>query len=297
MNESVTLQEVVSILGEPRTKLGGEWVWQCRYCNDSHRDNMRFNEKKGLLWCFADPDHSKEVIKEIYSKRNNEEYKSNYVPKEVKLENVVPKWEINADKYCEYMILAQDYLLNNDELLDYIYQKRGLRKNTIDTVGWGYDYTENCFVIPIFSLKNDCITDFELREKSVEKKIRRVGGGCATIAQIYGCKKAKSLYITEGMIDGAVLYQWMCENGCSDFTIYSCSNGVSSLYNCLNEICFANFKEIKLILDNDVDGDKWTVKIIEAFPFIQDKRQFLKAKNVKDICDYYNKFVKRWFDE
>lgn len=292
LEEDITLDEVINVLGQPRTKLSGEYVWQCRYCGDSHKDNMRFNEDKGLLWCFADPEHSKEIVKEIYAKRKDEEYKGNYVPiKKVEIKNVIPKWEINKEKYLEYMCLTQDYLLNNDELLEYVYKKRGLTKKALGLLGWGFDHTENCFTIPIFSLKYDCITDFELRQKSDKKEIRRVGGGCSTIAQIYGCRKAKSLFITEGFIDGGVLYQWMSDRGQKDFTIYSCSHGVSSLYNCLNEICFSDFDEIKLILDNDADGDKWTEKIIETFPFIVDKRGFLKNKGVKDICDYYNKFV------
>lgn len=289
---SITFDEVKTILGEPRKKLSGEWVWQCKYCQDSHHDNMRFNEDKGLLWCFADPEHSKEIVKEIYANRQNEGYKSNYVPtKKVEIKNVIPKWELNKEEYLKYMCLTQDYLLNNDELLKYVYKKRGLTKKTLELVGWGFDYTENCFIIPIFSLKHDCITDFELREKCAEKKIRRVGGGCSTIAQIYGCRKAKTLYCTEGMIDGTVLLQWCLERGQTDFTIYSCSNGVASLFNCLKEICFANFNEVKMILDNDVEGDKHTEKIIETYPFIVDKRGFLKNKGVKDICDYYNKFV------
>ena len=291
MEEDITLDEVINILGEPRTKIGGEYVWMCPYCQDSHKDNMRFNPEKGLLWCFADPDHSKEIVKEIYAKRKEENYQSNYVPKKVEIKNVIPKWELNKQEYVEYMLITGDILQENKELLDYVYKKRGLTKETIGLVGWGFDDTENCFIIPIFSLKHDCITDFELREKSVNKKIRRVGGGCSTIAQVYGCKKAKTLYIVEGMIDGTVLLQWCLEKGQTDFTIYSCSNGVASLYNCLSEICFADFKEVKLILDNDEEGDRQTQKIIETYPFIIDKREFLKNKGVKDICEYYNKYV------
>lgn len=289
--DTITLQEVINVLGQPRTKISGEYVWMCPYCKDSHKDNMRFNAEKGLLWCFAEPEHSKEIVKEIYSKRKNENYSSNYVPKKVEIKNTIPKWELNKNEYLEYMLITNDILVNDENLLEYLYKKRGLRKNTLELVGWGFDNTENFFVIPIFSLKYDCIIDFEVREKCQEKKIRRLGGGCSTIAQIYGCMKAKTLYITEGMIDGAVLLQWLLEKNQKDFTIYSCSHGVSSLYNCLNEICFSNFKEIKLILDNDSEGDKWSEKIVENYPFIQDKRGFLKEKSINDICDYYNKFV------
>jgi hypothetical protein len=290
----ITLDEVKAVLGEPEGKQGGESVWQCPYCNDSHHDNMRFNAKKGLLWCFADPEHSKEVMREIYAKHHEDDNKNSYTPsKKVEIKNVIPQWELNKERYCEYVLLTQIELFKKQDLLDYIYKKRGLRKETLEMVCWGFDPTENSFTIPICSLKHGCITDFELRKKSDKKEIRRAGGGCATIVGIYGKPKAKTLYITEGMIDGTVLLQWLLEKNQQDFTIYSCSNGVTSLFNCLSEICFSNFKEIKLMLDNDKEGDKWTNKIIEAYPFIQDKRQFLKDKEVKDICDYYNKFVRK----
>lgn len=292
MDEALTLQEVVNILGQPRKKMSGDLVWQCPYCFDSHKDNMRFNEEKGILWCFADPEHSKEIVKEIYAKRKDEEYKGNYVPtKKVEIKNVIPQWEQNKEKYYEYMCLTHDYLMNNQELLGYIYKKRGLRKETLNRVWWGFDYTENCFIIPMVSLKYGTIIDFELREKSSEKKIRRVGGGCSTIVCIYGLDKAKTLYITEGMIDATVLLQWCLEKKQKNFTIYSCSHGVSSLYNCLNEICFSDFDEIKLILDNDDAGSKATNQVIGKYDFIKDKRGFLFKSGCKDICEYYLKYV------
>lgn len=289
----ITLEQIESVLGEKGRKVGRDYVFQCKVCMDKGKNNLIFSPEKGVLKCFSCLNNEGgQYVLDLINEQNPTKPKSNYVPtKKVEIKNVIPKWELNKEKYVEYMCLTQDYLLNNDELLEYVYKKRGLTKKALDLLGWGFDHTENCFTIPIFSLKYDCITDFELREKCAEKKIRRVGGGCSTIAQIYGCRKAKSLFITEGFIDGGVLYQWMSDRGQKDFTIYSCSNGVASLFNCLKEICFANFNEVKMILDNDVEGDKHTEKIIETYPFIQDKRGFLKNKGVKDICDYYNKFV------
>lgn len=289
METAITFQEVASILGEPQRKLCGEWVWQCPYCLDSHKDNMRFNTDKGLLWCFADNDHSKEIVKQIYAKRDNNEYDSNYVPvnKPVVNKNTVKKWEINHDKYIEYMIICNELLLKDDGLLDYVYKKRGLTKESIDINGLGFDDTENCFVIPIYSLKHKCIVDFELREKGEVKKIRRVGGGCSTIVNMW-CGGYKTLYITEGMIDAMVLIQYLRDKGLGDEScVYSCSNGVTSLFNCMDEICFGDFKEIKLMLDADDAGSKATKEIIEKYPFIKDVRKFLFDSGCKDFGEFY----------
>ena len=281
MYNNLTLDQVISILGQPTGKLGGEYVWQCPYCMDSHKDNMRFNERKGLLWCFADPEHSKEVLKKMNGKE------SDYKPV-AKSTNSVPKWVTMQEKYVEYMVQCQEELLNNQELLDYVYKKRGLSKKVIDLVGLGFDSEANQFVIPIFGLKEGCaITDFELRAYGDKKVISRVGGGHNTVAVIYGTQKAKTLYFTEGFLDGYALLQYLFDKNQTDFTIYSCSHGAESLLKCLPAVNFSNFEEIKLMLDADEAGDKATKAILEYYPFIKDSRKFLFDTGVKDIGDWF----------
>lgn len=281
MNKELTLYDIKKILGEPTGKLGGEYVWQCPYCMDSHKDNMRFNERKGLLWCFADPEHSKEVLKKINGNKNEyQPVKKTSVPE-------VPKWEVMQEKYVEYMTQCQEELLTNQELLDYVYKKRGLSKKVIDWVGLGFDSEAQQFVIPIFGLKEGCsITDFELRAYGDKKVISRVGGGHNTVAMIYGAAKAKTLYFTEGFLDGYALLQFLLDKNQSDFTIYSCSHGAESLLKCLPSVNFSNFEEIKLMLDADEAGDKATKAIIEQYPFIKDSRKFLFDAGVKDIGEW-----------
>lgn len=280
MYNNLTLDQVISILGQPRTKQGGEYVWQCPYCMDSHKDNMRFNEQKGLLWCFADPEHSKEVLKKMNGKE------SDYKPV-VKSDNSVPKWVVLQDKYVEYMVQCNQELLDNPQILDYVYQKRGLTADTIKLTGMGFDSEANQFVIPIFGLKEDCITDFELRAYGDKKVISRVGGGHNTVAVIYGTKKAKTCLFTEGFLDGYSLLQFMREKGQTDFTIYSCSHGAESLLKCLPAVNFSNFEEVKLMLDADEAGDKATKAIIDQYPFIKDSRKFLFDVGLKDFSEWY----------
>lgn len=281
MHDNITLYDIKKILGEPTGKQGGEYVWQCPYCLDSHKDNMRFNERKGLLWCFADPEHSKEVLKQMSgNKRDYQPVQKTSVPE-------VPKWEIMQEKYVEYMEQSIEELMGNQELLDYVYKKRGLTRKIIDLVGLGFDSEAQQFVIPIFGLKEGCkITDFELRAYGDKKVISRVGGGHNTVAMIFGRDKAKTLYFTEGFLDGYALLQYLFDKNQSDFTIYSCSHGAESLLKCLPSVNFSNFEEVKLMLDNDEAGDKATKAIIEQYPFIKDSRKFLVDSGCKDISEW-----------
>ena len=282
MYDNITLDQVKQILGEPTKKIGAELCFQCPYCMDSHKDNMRFNERKGLLWCFADPEHSKEVLKKMSGNKNE------YQPVQKTSVSEVPKWEVMQEKYVEYMEQSIEELMSNQELLDYVYKKRGLTRKVIDLVGLGFDSETNQFVIPIFGLKEGCkITDFELRAYGDKKVISRVGGGHNTVAMIFGCDKAKTLYFTEGFLDGYALLQYLLDKNQSDFTIYSCSHGAESLLKCLSSVNFSNFEEVKLMLDNDEAGDKATKAIIENYVFIKDARKFLFDSNCKDFCQWY----------
>lgn len=289
----ITLEQIKSVCGEPTHKSGNQYTFACpicqRYGGDKGKNNLQYNEQKQIFKCFADNSHTLEILDIINDKhKQKEDYKQKVVIKQPQK----TQWALNKDKYFEYQHLCNSHLLQLPECLGFLFEKRGLTKKTVELVGLGYDHTENKFVIPIYSLKHKTITDFEMRLKDENKKvINRVGGGCSTIAVIYGLNASDTLYITEGFIDGYVLVQWLLDKGQHDFTVYTPSNGVSSLYNCLPEIKFNNFKKIKMILDNDEAGDNATQKIIDDYPFIIDSRQFLKNKNVKDICDYYNKFV------
>ncbi len=282
----VTLEQVVAIAGNYNYKSGGNYLFRCPICfsegHDAKGDNLIYNFDKKVVKCFANEGHSLDVLALI-----NEQCPSKRDYVEQEKPKVVPVWEQRQEKYVEYMCLAQEKLLNNKELLMYLYKKRGLKKLILDLCGIGFDDTENCFTIPIFSLAHNCITDFELRKKSEEKHIRRIGGGCSTIAKIWGVEKAKELYIVEGFIDGITLAQWLLESKKDSFTIYSCSNGVGSLFNCLKEVDFSNFSTVKLILDNDDAGNLATKQIIDKYKFITDCRQFLVDSGCKDINEYY----------
>lgn len=287
----ITLEQVNTVCGNYTRRNGNNYIFQCPICaeegHDSHKDNLTYNADLKIIKCFANSNHSLDILDRINKQCPiKREYKE-FIPKVYE----PPIWEKRQGQYVEYLQLSQEILLNDRTLLDYVYKKRRLDKDILDLCGIGFDNTENCFTIPIFSLKHDCITDFELRQYG-EKKIRRIGGGCATIAKIWGLNKAKTLYIVEGFIDGITLTQWLMEKHQTNFTVYSCSNGVSSLINCLNEINFSNFNEIKLILDNDQAGDQVSDQVVTKYSFIKDSRQFLKDSGLKDINEFYVKKVR-----
>lgn len=292
----ITLEQVKAICGEYTNKSGYNYFFQCPICMDSHKDNLVYNSDRQIIKCFANEMHTNEILALINKKFNNKEFSINHrpLPKDnfsIKKPEEPFIWDIRKEQYLEYMVLAQNILSNREDLKKYILDKRGLKYNILDLCGIGFDDTENFFTIPIFSLRYDCITDFELRAYGDKKQIRRIGGGCNTIAKIYGKNKSKTLYIVEGFIDGITLTQWLLEKYQTDFTVYSCSNGVSSLINVLDEIFFNNFNEIKLILDNDKAGDKATEEIIKKYPFMKDCRKFLINSNCKDINEYFLKYV------
>ena len=101
-----------------------------------------------------------------------------------------------------------------------------------------------------------------------------------------GRNKAKTLIISEGFWDAYALHQYLRNKGDDEHTIYSCSNGVTSLVNVMNRITFANFNEIKLILDTDDAGSKVTDEIIDRYNFVKDKRGFLFKGGYKDVNEW-----------
>ncbi len=61
----LTLELLITHLGQPIKKVGDEYFWKCPQCIDTHKDNLKFNHRKGVLYCFANSDHSKMLLKEI----------------------------------------------------------------------------------------------------------------------------------------------------------------------------------------------------------------------------------------
>ena len=289
--DRITLADIRDVLGQNGKKSGDNWLFQCPICQDSSCDNLIVKGNGAYIHCFScyDNEGGRYVLSEIERKRAQDRKQEQIVI------NSMPRFldKKLQEQYIEYMCLANDALLDNQEMLDLLQEKRGIDRQTVIDCGIGYDDTEEHWVIPIFSLTYDPkIMGFEYRRKNFDKyingsKVRRERGYITDICPVYGCNKAKTLYILEGFLDAMCLHQYLREKGQSDYSVYSCSNGVSSLLNVMNRICFANFNEIKLMLDTDNAGCEVTDKIIDKFSFIRDVRNFLFKGGYKDFGEFF----------
>ena len=327
MDTKITLEDVIEYLGQPRTKIGGEYIWQCPYCLDKSADNMHFNDKKGILWCFADPTHNKLVLSEIMKKKNER--------KKMEKTNEIPAYIKNQEKYLMYQILCNDALLGSldkswlDELnkqdmfekgeyefyldlietdkprlaREYLEAQTGINKDTIEMSGLGLDFFKNKWVFPIFDMSANLV-GFEYRYKDLkQKKIWRQQGTPKCMALVYG--NGKNLYTQEGYKDSYLMIQILKHhNMLDDATIVTSSNGVAGTLDVMSNIQFSKYDNIYLCLDNDKIKEKvvkngkpqdvsrqMTKAIIEKYPFIKDRTPKFTDEELKqgykDIADIW----------
>lgn len=318
MDLKVTLEDIREYLGQQGKKQGDEIVFGCSICQlsggDVHSDNLKWNTKKNVLYCFKDSTHSGIILSEIMKKKHEAKRMEN---------KEIPAYINRQEEYLYYQILCNKALLgtldkdwldevnlknmfekgefefyidlietdNAEKARAYLKEQRGINTSTIVLTGFGFDFKARKWVIPIFDMSCN-LTGFRYRGADFKnKKVWTEKGTPKTLARFYGADTAKTLYIAEGEFDCIVLVQWLLENKQKDFTVVSPSNGASSLISVMNQIKLNNFEKIKLILDNDEAGNKATNEIIEQYPFIVDSRDFLINSNIKDINDYYLKKV------
>lgn len=327
MDTKITLEDVIEYLGQPRTKIGGEYIWQCPHCLDKSADNMHFNDKKGILWCFADPTHNKLVLSEIMKKKNES--------KKMEKINEIPAYIKNQEKYLMYQILCNNALLGRldkswlDELdkqdmfekgeyqyyldlietdkprlaREYLEKETGINADTIELTGLGLDFFSNKWVFPIFDMSSNLV-GFEFRYKDLkQKKIWRQQGTPKCMAIVYG--NGKNLYVQEGYKDCYLMIQILKHHNMLDnSTIVTSSNGVAGTLDVMNNIQFSKYDNIYLCLDNDKEKEKiikngkpqdvsrqMTKAIIEKYPFIKDRTPKFTDEELKqgykDIADVW----------
>ena len=314
----LTLNDIQEYLGQTGKKQGDEIVFGCGICQlsggDVHSDNLKWNTKKNVLYCFKDSEHSKIIMSEIMKKKHESKRMEN---------KEIPAYIKNQEKYLYYMELCNSALLgtltkdwidavNEQDMfedneynfyLDLINtdepqkkrtdlkEQRGINTSTIEQTGLGFDFKARKWVIPIFDMSCNLV-GFRYRGALFsEKKVWTEKGTPKTLARFYGADTAKTCYIGEGEWDCIVLVQWLLENNQKDFMVVSPSNGASSLLSVIPQLQLNKFEQIKLIMDNDTAGDKATEEIIKKYPMVIDSRGFLKQSEIKDINDFYLKKV------
>ena len=305
----ITLSDIQQYLGQTGKKEGDEIVFQCGVCalsgQDKSKNNLKWNTKKNVLYCFKDSEHSKIIMSEIMKKKHEEKKMSNVeIPRYLKLQQ----------QYFLYQQLCSDMLLGNlnDDLLEeiikqdmfngkevenikqiiqsdkpqkaraYLKSQRGINTHTIELTGLGFDFDARKWVIPIFDMECN-IVGFEYRLADFNnKKIWREQGSPTCLARVYGV--GKKALIFEGFLDSYCALQMAKDK--EDISIFSTSSGVSGLAKVINQLQFGSYDSITLILDCDEPADKVTKEIIERYPFIKDGRQFLIDSCCKDVNQF-----------
>lgn len=301
--DNPTLAEVREVLMQNGKKSSGNWVFQCPVCHDESCDNLVFQKDAKYIKCFSCADNAggKWVLTEITRKRGEKEREN---LKNIKV-NIIEKFEKDSvqNSYWEKFADCNNYLLNNCELLDLLYKKRGIDKQTVMDCNIGFDKVKEEWVLPLHSLSyKGMLMGFEYRRKNFDlypiwkegakpNKVRRDSGYVSDICIVFGDYVADILYIIEGFWDSYCIHQYLRNHGKTNYSVFSCSNGVGSLFNVLSRIDFSNFKAVKLILDTDKPASEVTEKIIQKYPFIKDSRKFLFDSGCKDVNEWLLKQI------
>lgn len=306
MLQNITIDMLINYLGQPNKKIGNEYIWQCPYCRDTHKDNLKFNTQKGLLKCFADDNHARRILSEI-NKQSGDSYPKNY-QKPIQKPTGMPA-ELSSKQLEEnltYMYQCNRELMNNEKALNHILHKRGIDKNTVDFCGIGIDKNLHKWVIPIFKYGKSEVIGFEYRppllpnaikekrteaEQEAKKGISRKKGSLSSMAEI-NCKtpKCELLAVVEGFLDGYALFQYLQEQNQAEFYhVVTPSNGISSLLKQIESINFNEYKKTYLYVDADDKSEPVINKITELYPFIE----IIKLPCCKDFNEHYIKCIKK----
>lgn len=273
---------------------GDEYVFQCPYCMDTGKDNLKFNAKKGILHCFANPEHSKAIYKKIMNNPKIRQYSK------------VTEYKIVEDnKYlspmCQQLLTMYidnccANLLEDKELLAYLYQQRGLTPKTVDFMNIGFDHFLNRWIIPNFGYTTKdgmIIFGYESRPKDFSKKgIRRLKDSPSMLASVNRfTKNTEILCIVEGYFDAFALWQHLEEQGqAQKYQIVTPPNGVNSLIKHIDSIDFQKYKKHYLFLDNDLAAKPVKDKILANYPFFT---EINLTCGCKDFNEHYMRCIKK----
>lgn len=287
---NLTPELLIEFFGKPQKQYGAEYMWQCPYCQDSHMDNLKYNETKNVLWCFADQTHGPKVLKNICEEINKKQ-KNNSQILSTKNKNISEPQNISImqDEFTKKTYSANLNLLNQKEKLNFLYKKRGLTIDTVKRVKIGID-ANGTWRIPTFKYSTDpklTVVGFEYRPRDLSKNgLFREKGTLSCLANIneYG-EKTEAIVVVEGYFDGYVLLQFLTEKGQDKYYhITTPSNGVNSLFKFVSKIEFDKYKKFYLFLDNDKAGIKMTKDIIEKYPMF---KPIILPCGCKDFNQHY----------
>lgn len=305
MLNNITIDKLINYLGQPTRKIGGEYVWQCPYCMDSHKDNLKFNEQKGLLKCFADDSHARQLLSAINKQSGiihpNTDKKPINEPTNMPVQPSAEQLQQNLT----YIFECANELQNNKKALNHLLLKRGITAQTAEFCGIGIDKELHKWVFPIFQYDKSQIIGFEYRpvclpnaikerrtqaENEAKKGISRKKGSLSGMAEI-NCRTSKTevLAIVEGFLDGYALYQHLQEQGQAEYYhVVTPSNGISSLLKQIKSIDFSKYKKVYLYVDADDKSAPVAAEVIKCYPHIE----LITLQCCKDFNEHYMKCLK-----
>lgn len=306
----LTLEMCQEYLGTPIRTVNNEVEWQCPICasngGDTHKDNLKFNKIKNVLHCFADDEHSRVILSDMFKQEWEKVRAWNAANKNLTLDAIREELsETDKNNTYEanitYISLTQEMLKHDASglLLENLMYHRGLTLDTALDVGLGYDDIEHHWVIPTVKYSTSInqedykVIGFEYRPMDFDKSgLRREKGGETALAMISPfTDKTEAIAIVEGYFDGYALYQHLKElNQLDYYHIVTCSNGVSSLVKQVAEINFTKYKKHYLFIDNDEAGRKAADEILTKYPFIVD---ITLTCGCKDFNEHYMKCIKK----
>ena len=293
----ISVEELRAVLGYETKSKYGTYYFRCpecaKYGKDTHGDNLVYNSSNGRLRCFGCGEGQMTALRMINEYRQKTGYwqksKEEREKSKPKFEKKPLWYEINKEELLMYMCEATEELLEAEPVVEWLYNKHGINKQSIIDCGIGMDADKNAICFPIFSINHEQIlVGFEYRLIGETKKIWRTKDSPSGIAQVWGRKSAPYVIILEGYLDCYCFKQFLEKKGLSDdYLILTPANGANDLLKHLNKIDFSKYKTCYLLLDNDNVGDTVTDNILEQYNFFIDKREVLKKNNVKDFKDLY----------
>lgn len=293
----ISVEELREVLGYETKSKYGTYYFRCPECakmgKDTHGDNLVYNSSNGRLRCFGCGEGQMTALRMINEYRQKTGYwqksKEEREKSKPKFEKKPLWYEINKEELLMYMCEATEELLEAEPVVEWLYNKHGINKQSIIDCGIGMDADKNAICFPIFSINHEqMLVGFEYRLIGETKKIWRTKDSPSGIAQVWGRESAPYVIILEGYLDCYCFKQFLEKKGLSDdYLILTPANGANDLLKHLNKIDFSKYKTCYLLLDNDNVGDTVTDNILEQYNFFIDKRKVLKKNNVKDFKDLY----------
>jgi len=307
----ITLEEVVSILGQPLRQNGDNFEWKCPACpgGDKHGDNLKFSVSKGIIKCFA-CDYGSEITGIIARRRfaaakgeempvYNQPVRSEQIMPPVppiEKEKAIPEEELDA-----YYWNCHIALMKRKDILRHMFEKHTILPKTATECMIGYDENKDMLVFPSKAVGKDPTEALalstpngaEYREYKGEKTVRRISGYDSKICTVYASGFTMHAIICEGYKDAYNLIQIlkMTDPERLSYTaIFTVQNGTNSINanNCLQKSNWKRFDEVGLIMDNDAAGTKAIEVAQEMFPSMQDFRN-IYIKGYNDIQERFAK--------